>query len=303
MAPIQLPRAFITGLAAAGLSALSVTSATAQAPATATATATAWDSVGTILQTAPAPTGVYQRFNFPRRDITLRVRDVTVAPALALGGWLGFAGSPGAAMVMGDLVLLGDELGPALSELNTQGIEVSAIHNHVVGDPQVTYVHVHASGNALELARKFDRVLARTKTPRPVTAAPAPPVTIDSGLVFRTLGLSGRAQGAVAQMSVVLPMQPVMMGGMPILGALAYGTPINVQMIDAGRYVATGDYAVLESRVQPVITALARNGITATAVHSHLIGESPRVYYIHFWADGAPAAVLTGLRAALDAGR
>ncbi len=297
MAPIHLPRAFITGLAAAGLSALSVTSVTAQAPAT------AWDSVGTILQTAPAPTGGYQRFNFPRRDITLRVRDVTVAPALALGGWLGFAGSPGAAMVMGDLVLLGDELGPALSELNTQGIEVSAIHNHIVGDPQVTYVHVHAMGNAVELARKFDKVLARTHTPRPVAAAAATPVTIDSALVFRSLGLTGRAQGAVAQMSVVLPTKPVKMGGRRVLGTLAYGTPINVQMIDTGRFVATGDYAVLESHVQPVITALARNGITATAVHSHLIGESPRVYYIHFWADGAPAAVLTGLRAALDAGR
>ena len=298
MAPIRLPHAFIAGLAAAGLSALTVTSAAAQAPTT------AWDSVGTILQTAPAPTGGSQRYNFPRRDITLRVRDVTVAPALALGGWLGFAGSPRAAMVMGDLVLLGDELGPALSELNAQGIEVSAIHNHIVGDPQVTYLHVHSSGNAVELARKFDKVLARTRTPRPVIAAAvAAPVTIDSGLVFRTLGLTGRAQGAVAQMSVVLPTKPVKMGGMPVLGALAYGTPINVQMIDTGRYVATGDYAVLESRVQPVIAALARNGITATAVHSHLIGESPRVYYIHFWADGAPAAVLTGLRAALDAGR
>lgn len=264
---------------------------------------TTWDSVGTILQTAPAPTGGYQRYNFPRRDITLRVRDVTVAPALALGSWLGFVGSAASAMAMGDLVLLGDELGPTLAELNAQGISVTAIHNHIVGDPQVSYVHVHGTGSAIDLARKFDRVLARTRTPRPVTATPSAPVTIDSALVFRTLGLSGRAQGAVAQMSVVLPMQPVMMGGMPVLGALAYGTPINVQMIDAGRYVATGDFSVLESHVQPVISALTSNGITATAVHSHLIGESPRVYYIHFWADGAPTAVLTGLRAALDAGR
>lgn len=287
----------ITRLAAVGLSALSLPSAAAQSPAT------TWDTVGTVLKTAPAPTGGYQRFNFPRRDITLRVRDVTVAPSLALGGWLGFAGSPEASMVMGDLVLLGDELGPALAELNAQGIEVSAIHNHIVGDPQVTYVHVHASGRAVELAHKFDRVFARTNTPRQVLAAASTPVTIDTALVFHTLGLSGRAQGAVAQMSVVLPTKPVMMGGMPLLGSLAFSTPINVQMIDAGRYVATGDFSVLESRVQPVISALARNGITATAVHSHLIGESPRVYYIHFWADGTPAAVLTGLRTALDAGR
>ena len=293
----SLARLFAYGLATVGICALPLTTAAGQSPAT------AWDSVATILQTPTAPTGGYQRYNFPRRDITLRVRDVTVAPALALGGWLGFANAPAESMVMGDLVLLGDELGPALAELNTQGIAVSAIHNHIVGDPQVAYVHVHAAGNAVELARKFDRVFARTRTPRPVVAVAAPPVTIDSALVFRTLGLAGRASGAVAQMSIVLPTVPVMMGGMPVLGALGYSTPINVQMIDAGRYVATGDFSVLESRVQPVISALARSGITATAVHSHLIGESPRAYYVHFWADGAPPPVLTGLQTPLDAAR
>jgi hypothetical protein len=94
-----------------------------------------------------------------------------------------------------------------------------------------------------------------------------------------------------------------MMHGKTVVPAQAYGTPVNVQMVDASRYVATGDFSVLEGRVQPVISALAANGITATAVHSHLVGETPKIYYIHFWADGAPQAVLTGLRAALDAGR
>jgi len=94
-----------------------------------------WDSVGSILQTAPAPNTGYVRYNFPRRDITLKVRDVTVSPALALGAWFGFSGTLAASLVMGDLVLLGDELGPALDELNKQGIGVTAIHNHVVGEP------------------------------------------------------------------------------------------------------------------------------------------------------------------------
>jgi hypothetical protein len=273
-------------------------------PARAQSPQAAWDSVGRVLQTAPAPSAGYVRFNFPRRDITLKVRDVTVAPVLALGAWLGFSGTPAASLVMGDLVLLGDELAPALDELNRQGIGVTAIHNHVVGDPQVTYVHVHAEGPAMELAGKLDRVLARTRTPRPVAAAAAPaPVTIDTALVYRTLGSSGRAAGAVAQLAVVLPTVPVTMHGQTLVPTLAYGTPVNIQMVDASRYVATGDFSVLEGRVQPVLSALASHGITATAVHSHLIGETPRIYYIHFWADGAPAAVLAGLRAAIDAGR
>ena len=262
-----------------------------------------WDSVGKVLQTAPTRADGYIRYNFPRRDLTLKVRDVTVSPALALGTWLGFAGTPAATTVMGDLVLPGDEMTATLAELSAQGIAVTAIHNHVVGEPQIAYVHVEAMGSALALAVKFDKVLAKTHTPRPVTAATPAPVTIDSGLVFRTLGVPGRATGAIVQISVVIPKVPVTMHGMTVVPAQGYGTPINVQMVDAARYVATGDFSVLEDRVQPVISALAKNGITATAVHSHMIGETPKIYYIHFWADGAPTAVLSGLRAALDAAR
>jgi hypothetical protein len=275
----------------------------ASAPAQRMESQSAWDSVGRVLQTAPAPSTGYVRFNFPRRDIVLKVRDVTVAPALALGAWFGFSGTPAASLVMGDLVLLGDELGPALDELNKQGIGVTAIHNHVVGEPQVTFVHVHAEGPAVDLARKLDRVLARTRTPRPVAVATPAPVTIDTALVNRTLGAQGRAAGAVSQFSMVLPTVPVIMHGKTVVPGQAYATPVNVQMVDASRYVATGDFSVLEARVQPVLSALASHGITATALHSHMIGETPKIYYIHFWADGASAAVLAGLRAAIDAGR
>lgn len=260
-----------------------------------------WDSVGRILQSAPAPAAGYVRYNFPRRDIMLTVRDVTVSPAIALGAWLGFAGTPAASVVMGDLVLTGDELAPALAELARLGIDVTAIHNHVVGEPQITYVHVHGSGAAVTLAEKFDEVLAHTHTPRPVAPAVPVPVTIDTALVFRTLGLRGGASGAVAQLAVVIPTGPVTMHGMTVVPALAYGTPINIQMVNATRYVATGDFSILAEQVQPVFRALAAHGITATAMHSHMIGETPKIYYIHFWADGTPLAVLAGLRAALDA--
>lgn len=262
-----------------------------------------WDSVGRILRTSGTATGGYYRYGWPRRDITLRIGDVTVAPALALGAWAGFAGEPTTATMMGDLVLTSDELKPVLAELAAQHIGVMAIHNHVVGDPQITYVHFHAEGDALDLAARLDRVLARTKTPRPVTVAAAQPLTVDTTLVFGTLGLRGRGQGNIAQMSTVLVPGQVVMDGRVLNPALAYGTPINIQVLDQGRAIATGDFSIPAEKVAPVLSALTQNGITATALHSHLIGERPAVYYMHFWADGQLTDVLKGLRAALDAAR
>jgi hypothetical protein len=259
--------------------------------------------VGKILKTAGALTSGYYRYGWPRRDITLRIGDVTVAPALALGAWAGFSGEPNAATVMGDLVLTAVEIKPVLAELANQRIGVTAIHNHVVGEPQVTYVHFHADGNALDLAVRLDRVLARTETPRPPAAARPQPVTIDTATVFGTLGVRGRAQGNIAQLSTVLVSGPVTAHGRTLNPAQAYGTPINIQVLDGARAVATGDFSITGDRVGPVLGALTANGITATALHSHLIGEEPKIYYMHFWADAPLPDVLKGLRAALDAAR
>jgi len=263
-----------------------------------------WDSVGRILQTSGSATGGYYRYTVPRRDITLRIGDVTVSPALALGAWAGFSGDAANATVMGDLVLTSGEIKPVLAELARQRIAVTAIHNHLVGeDPKITYVHFHAEGNPVELAGRLDRVLALTGAPRPVTAAASQPVTIDTALVFNTLGLRGRAQGAVAQVSVVLVPGTVTLHGRTVTPALGYGTPINILVVSADRAVATGDFTILAAKVAPVFEALTTHGITATALHSHLVGAEPALYYMHFWADGPLTAVLQGLRAALDAAR
>lgn len=263
-----------------------------------------WDSVGRILQTSGSATGGYYRYTWPRRDVTLRIGDVTVAPALALGAWAGFSGDAASATMMGDLVLTSGEVKPVLAELVRQRIAVTAIHNHLVGeDPKITYVHFHAEGNPVELAGRLDRVLALTGAPRPVTAAAPQPVTIDTALVFNTLGLRGRAQGAVAQVSVVLVPGTVTLDGRTVTPALGYGTPINIQAVGPDRAIATGDFTVLAAKVAPVFEALTAHGITATALHSHLVGEEPKLYYTHFWADASLTEVLRGLRAALDAAR
>lgn len=263
-----------------------------------------WDSVGRILKAPGTLTGGYYRYNLPRRDITLRVGDVTVAPSLALGAWAGFGGTTAAAMMMGDLVLTNAELKPVLAEFARQRLDVTAIHNHLTGEePRINYVHFHGKGRATELATRLDHVLVLTATPRPVTASSPKPITIDTAMVFRALGASGKAQGNIAQLSFMLVPGRVTMHGRTVVPALGYGSPVNVQMVDSSRAVATGDFAVLGTRVDGILAALATHGITATAVHSHLIGERPTLYYIHFWADGRPDDVLRGLRAALDAAR
>ena len=263
-----------------------------------------WDSVGSILQAPGTLTGGYRRYNLPRRDITLRVGDVTVAPSLALGAWAGFGGTPTDAAMMGDLVLINAELKPVLAELARQRLEVTAIHNHLTGEePRIIYVHFHGQGRATDIASRLNHVLALTATQRPVTASSPKPVMIDTAMVFRALGTSGKAQGDVAQVSFILVPGRVTMQGRTVVPALGYGSPVNIQMVDSSRAVATGDFAVLGTKVGGVLNALATHDITATAVHSHLIGEQPPIYYIHFWADGRPADVLRGLRAAVDAAR
>ena len=286
------------------LIALMLAAAMAPASSAQSSLGAAWDSVGSILQAPGTLTGGYYRYNLPRRDITLRMGDVTVSPSLALGAWAGFSGAATAATMMGDLVLTSVELKPVLAEFARQRLDVTAIHNHLSGEePRITYVHFHGEGRASALATRLDRVLALTATPRPVAAAAPPPVTIDTAMVFRALGASGKAQGKVAQLSFILVPERVTMHGHTVVPALGYGSPVNVQMVDSSRAVATGDFAVLGAKVHGVVDALATHGITATAVHSHLIGEQPTLYYIHFWADGRPSDVLAGLRAAVDAAR
>ena len=264
----------------------------------------AWQKVSAILQSPDNFSAGYHRFNLPRKDITLKLGEVTVAPELALGAWVGFSGDPGDATMMGDLVLRADELKPVFRELAKQGIDVTAIHNHLAGEqPPLTYVHFHAMGPAEEMAKRLDPVIALTSTPRPVAPATPLPLAIDTATVFSGLGRTGKARGSVAQASFTLVPGAVTLHGHPLVPALAYGSPINIQSLGPDRAVATGDFALTGPQVQPLLQALATHGITGTALHTHMIGESPTLYFVHFWADSTLPEVVKGLRAALDAVR
>lgn len=262
-----------------------------------------WLVVGRTLRTENVSTTPYHRYNLPRSDLSLRVGDVD-ASAVALGAWVGFSGEPADATMMGDLIVTSTELGPVLAELARQGIDVTAIHNHLAGEAaQVLYVHLHGQGNAQDLAARVDQAVALTGTPHPAAAPRPQPVQIDTAQVYRVLGRSGSASGTIARVSFQLIDGAVTMNGRTVDPALGYGTPIAIQMVGDDRAVATGDFAIRGRAVTPVLRALAAGGITATAVHTHLIDESPSVRYIHFWADGPLADVLRGLRSAVDAAR
>lgn len=270
-----------------------------------TATDPVWQEVGKAFSGTPTDGGGYVRYNFPRSDLKVMLGDVSLASAFAVTSWAGFSGTAAMSHVMGDIVSTETELPKVLKALADGGFDVTAIHDHLNGEvPRLAYVHYHAMGAAVAIGRKLDGVFKMTGAPRPVVAPAAPaPLTVDTAKIWAALGKRGKASGAVASLSYQLVSEPVIVDGAPVFPALGFGTPIVIQQVSATRAVTTGDFAVLARQLQPVLRALAANGITATAVHNHLVGATPNVYYAHFWGDGSLDKLLVGLKAALDAAK
>jgi hypothetical protein len=261
-----------------------------------------WEELGTTLGARPVIQPGAYRYNFPRSDLTVHVGDVTIAPALALTSWAAFAENGASTLIMGDLVVTASELPPLLDALSAAGIAVTAVHNHLVSEePRVMYVHYHGQGEAKDLAAGLARAISVTTTPRPVAASRPAPVTIDTAQIRAAFHTDPKANGATASVSIRLLPSEIQVDGRPVPVAVGLLSPINFQRVTDQRWLSTGDFAVTAPQVQPIVRALAEAGITTTAIHSHLIGETPTVYFIHFWADGHPAQVLSGLAAVVKA--
>lgn len=248
--------------------------------------------------------GAY-KFGLPRGDMSVTVAGVQVKPALALGSWLAFS-SPGQdALMMGDLVLAEDEIAPVMAALEENGIEITALHNHVLHEtPRVMYMHIHGHGDAVHLAAAMKKVVALTKTPPP--SAPAASTTIDldsidldTGAIDQILGAKGKINGGVYQIGVPRA-EKISEAGMPIPGSMGLATSLNFQPTGEGKPAITGDFVLLGNEVNPVIKALRQNGIVVTALHSHMLKEEPRLFFMHFWANDKATQLAKGLRAALD---
>ena len=262
-----------------------------------------WSSVEAALGRKGAPqAGDVMRFSFPRRDLHVTVDGVAIRPALALGSWASFMRvAAGQAMVMGDLVLLDREVDAVISALQAGDVEQTALHNHVLGgSPHTMYLHISAHGDAVKIARAIRTALARSSTPLDTApSGPAPALDLDTTAIRTALGYAGRANGGVYGISVPR-VETIREGEREVPAAMGLATAINFQSTGAGRAAITGDFVLLGSEVNRVIRALRHNGIGITALHSHLIDETPRLYFMHFWANDDAVKLARGLRAALS---
>jgi hypothetical protein len=256
-----------------------------------------WTNVADALGRAGTemPGGVY-KVSFPRSDLDVVAGGVHVKPALALGSWAAFIRTPHGAMVMGDLVLTESEVTPVIDALQAGGIEQSALHNHLIGEsPHVMYLHFDGHGDDVALAKTLRAALAKTGTPPP--SPPAQPRAVLA--LDDILGVKGKTAGDVVQYSIPRK-ETIKAHGVVIPPAAGVATAINFQPTNEGRAATTGDFVLLGSEVNRVIRALRAGGIRVTAIHSHMLDEQPRLFFMHFWGEDDAAALARTLRKALD---
>jgi hypothetical protein len=243
------------------------------------------------------------KFAFPRSDLSVTVGGVTLKPALALGGWVAFKEvTKGQSMVMGDLVLTEDEVSPVMRALQAGGVQQTALHNHVLNEtPHVMYMHIGAHGDASKIAHAIHDALATSKTPlgAPTPAAAPSAADLDTTGIAKALGIAGKLNGVVYQVSVPRSEKITEMGH-EVLPSMGVATAINFQPTGGGKAAITGDFVLRGDEVNPVIRALRDHGIEVTALHSHMLDEEPRLFFMHFWANDDAVTLAKGLRAALD---
>jgi uncharacterized protein DUF1259 len=261
-----------------------------------------WTAVDQAIGRAgsPQPGGV-RKYSFPRSDLQVTAAGVSIKPALALGGWVAFKSAGGKdVMAMGDLVLLESEVAPVMSKLQSLGVEQTALHNHLQHEtPAVMYLHIQARGDPVKIARAVHEALALTKTPSPPPAPAAPGAfELDTARLASALGYPGKVTGGVYQVSVPRA-DPVRMNGQEVPPAMGVATALNFQPTGGGKAAITGDFVLTADEVNPVIRALRDGGLDITALHSHMLGEEPRLYFMHFWADADALALAHTLHAAL----
>lgn len=274
------------------------------------ATATDWKPVEQALGKAGSvqPGDVY-KVSLPRTDLQVTVGGIQVKAPLALGSWVAFKKAGNMTMVMGDLVLTEDEVTPVMTKLEEGGVEPTALHNHVLREsPRVMYMHIHAMGEGVKIAKAIHDALALSKTPfaAPAAGNQTQDLGIDTKQLDQIMGQSGKVNGGVYQYSIARADEindgPTTLDtkGPAIPASMGVAQAINFQPTGGGKAAITGDFVLIASEVNPVIKALRDNGIEVTALHSHMLIETPRLFFMHFWANDDAQKLARGLRTALD---
>ena len=265
--------------------------------------ATDWKPVERALGKAGSmqPGDVY-KVSLPRSDLQVTAGGVQLKAPLALGSWVAFKKMGDMMMVMGDLVLTENEVTPVLTKLQEGGVEQTALHNHVLNEsPRIMYMHVHAMGDGVKIAKAIHDALVLTKTPFASVASStqAQHLGIDTKRIDQIMRHGGRVNGGVYQFSIARA-EKIMDNGVEVPPSMGVAHAINFQPTGGGKAAITGDFVLLGSEVNPVIRALRENGIAVSALHSHMLNESPRLFFMHFWANDDALKLARGVRAALD---
>lgn len=257
-----------------------------------------WDSVKKVFNKGSIQNDIF-KITFPRSDLQVKVGSVQIDPNLALTSYLVFKPVGNHSLMMGDLVLLEKEVKPVETKLAELGIEVTALHNHIIEEnPKIMYLHVAGLGKPVILAQKMKDVLGLTGTPLTSIPPEKYPSTFDWSKVENIIGWKGQQRGKVFQFSIPRT-EVITEKGVEIPPAMGIAMPINFQVI-GNKAVTTGDLVLFSSEVNPVIHELTKNGITVTAIHNHMLEESPRLFFLHFWAVDEPEKLAYGLREALN---
>src|SRR5712671_696250 len=245
------------------------------------------------------------KVNIPRNDLSVTVANVKTPTPFGFGGWIAMTKGTGMDVMMGDLVLTQDEVNPVMSALLDNGLEVTALHNHFFWDePRMFYMHVHGHGSPAELARRVKPAIDLIgKTSRgaapPATSAPNAAGSLDTAKLAKIAGHDGEQTGAVYKITV----------GRDDLHISEMGAPINARMglNTWAAFVGTndnaaiaGDVAMQASEVTPVLKALRKSGLDVVAIHHHMTGTAPTIYFLHYWGTGPAEKLAAGFRAALD---
>ncbi len=265
-----------------------------------------WAAVGRALgkEGSVQPGGVY-RVALPRTDLKVTLDGIPLKPGFALGGWLAFEPTGGQAVVMGDLVMTQDEINPVMRSLEESGIQITALHNHLLrAEPMTMYMHVMGHGDPVKLASELHAALSLTKTPFAAPAGTSQPqqaqaMDIDAASIDKILGAQGKVNGGVLQYGIPRG-EKIEDSGMPVPPSLGSAIGINFQPTGGGKAAITGDFVLTAQEVNPVAKALRDNGIEVTALHNHMLEDSPRLFFMHFWANDDAQKLAKGLRAALD---
>ena len=243
------------------------------------------------------------RIGMPRTDLSVTVKGVPVKAGFALGSYAAFKQVGDQAMVMGDLVLLDQEVPDVMAGLFRGGLEVTAVHNHLNEiSPHVMYMHFGGHGDAVQLAKALRQALSASGTPLGSSAAPAAVAgpMLDTKQIEQGLGRMGRDIGGGVYQVTVPRVEAITEMGHPLLPAMGVTTVMNFQPAADGKAAITGDFVLTDKEVNAVARALQQNGIDVTALHNHALMDTPRLFYMHFWATDDAAKLARGLKAALD---